>query len=647
MEKKEPQLAIIYIVAIILFCFELYFFNYDVLYDLGFGSSFFENKVVSKNLSNSKFLSTPIFLRITILLIITLTIFTSKVKRKQTTSKSKLQRYAVYTLVTAGAYIFSFYIYSLLDINNISFFIQITLSVVFLVLFVNFASQTHKLFYADLLKDRFKRDARKFEQHKTLIENQYSVNIQTEDGWINVVNPFRASQVLGTPGSGKTFSFLLEALIQHISKGFSMVIYDYKYPSLANIALGAVKKYKSAYSNTPSFSIIDFDTPLRSHRCNPLQSELILDPIQATQASKALMIGLYPKWAEKQGEFFTESSINFVAACIWALRVIQEGKYCTIPHLIQLMSLEYDELFTILLHPNDDFISNVIAPFISAYKNEATDQLEGQIGSSRIAISRLTSPIVYWTLSPDTNDPYNISLQINDPENPQILILANNPTKNAVYGPLISLYLTQLMSTVNVQNMNPTGVLIDELPTLNFPPDTLDNLIATARSNKIAVWLGFQDYAQLTRDLGKNITEAIINTVGNTFSGMVNFETAKKLSEKFGDISIHKESLNFSKNDTSTNVSTEKDKIIPPSEMGSLSQGVFVGQVADDRGYEIDQKVFYSKVLIDLQERKELEESTIEDFVELDIDIDLAISQNFERIKSDIINLAAILNQSS
>ena len=454
------------------------------------------------------------------------------------------------------------------------------------------------------------------------------------------MNPFRASQVVGTPGSGKTYSFLVEAIVQHISKGFSMMIYDFKFPDLSLIAYNALKEFHLNYEIKPQFCIINFDDMTRSNRCNPLQPKYLVEPLDATQSAQALMYGLYPKWAQKQGEFFTESSINFVAACIWALKNIENGQYCTLPHLIQLLSLDYDNMFAILSNLDDDYINNVIAPFLSAYKAEATDQLEGQIGTTRIALSRLTSPSVYYIMAPDENDPNNISLQINDPKEPKILCLSNNPDKKSVYAPILSLYNARLMNLINKKNHLKTALIIDELPTLSFPPGSLDNLIATARSNKIAVWLGFQDFAQLTRDLGKEIAEAIINTVGNTFAGMVNFDTAKKLSEKFGKLKVKKESVTVSKTGSSIAHSTQMDDLIPPSEISSLEQGVFVGQVADERGYEISQKIFYSKVIIDHEKRKTYEVGEIPAFVTFDKDIDLILTENFKKIKNDIIELA-------
>uniref|UniRef100_UPI0028E347E3 TraM recognition domain-containing protein n=1 Tax=Capnocytophaga sputigena TaxID=1019 RepID=UPI0028E347E3 len=387
----------------------------------------------------------------------------------------------------------------------------------------------------------------------------------------------------------------------------------------------------------------------------------------ALEAAQALMFGLYPKWSQKSGDFFVESAINFVASGIWALKIIEDGKYCTVPHLIQFMSLEYDKMFPILKYVNDEFINNVIAPFLSAYEQEATDQLEGQLGTVRIAISRLTSPSVYYVMTDDfeqiekkdengnpilnpitqeqdydyiSKTGISVSLQINDPKNPQIFCLSNNPKKQRVYSPLLSLYNTRLMSLINKKRMNRCGVILDELPTLAFPPSTVDNLIATGRSNKIAVFLGFQDFTQLIRDFGKDIAEAIIGTVGNIFSGQVNFDTAKKLSESFGKIKIKKESISESKDSTSVSINTEMVDLIPASVISTLSQGTFVGKLADEKDQKLKQKFFYSNILIDHKERQTYEQGEIPAFVKFDEPISEVVKKNFERIKTEIVELA-------
>lgn len=660
--NRSAIVSVLFIFTIVLFCTDIYFFNYNFFYKLGI-THWYVDKVL-RNLSSTLLLKHFIILRIAIVLLTALTIFISKTKKKIIEEEQQKQNLIPMSLISLGIYLLIPFIYKVVGYYNATFLINVTITIVSYIFVLYFISEYSKLIHVDLLSDRFMKKARRFEQTKEKIETPYSVNIQTEDGWINIVNPFRASQVLGTPGSGKSYVFLIEAIIQHVKKGFTMLIYDYKFPDLSLITYNALQKYKNNYKIVPEFCIINFDDLTRTNRCNPLQPELLYDPTDAIGASQALMYGLYPKWAQKQGEFFTESSINFVAGSIWGLKQYEGGRYCSVPYLIQFIALDYECIFGFLSQLNDDFINNVMAPFLSAWRGGATEQLEGQIGTTRIALSRLTSPYVYYVMSDDfttkiqrkdengnlmfdkrngkpiydyiSESGMSISLQINDPYKPKILCLSNNPDKQSVYAPLLSLYNTRLMKLVNKKGMCPLGMILDELPTLSFPPGTIDNLIATARSNKIAVWLGYQDFAQMERDLGKDIANAIINTVGNTFSGMVNFDTAKKLSEKFGKVKVQKKSVSESSENVSTSTNVEMMNIIEPSEISTLSQGEFVGQVADDRGAEIEQKVFYSKMIIDVEARKEFEKGEIPPLTSFDEPIDDIVKRNFDKIREDM-----------
>ena len=662
---RSYYVAALFVFTMILTVLDVYYFNYDFFYNLGIHNGYVEDKLI--RLNGTFLFKNPYILRTFIIILIGATIFVAKIKMKITEQEQEKKRIIPYSVGACLIYIGIPFMFKIFGYSNASVIAYLVLSTMGFFSSIYFIAKIYKLYYADLMQDRFGVESRKFDQCKEKMENENSINIETEDGWINIINPFRASMVLGTPGSGKSYAFIIEAIIQLIKKGSSMLLYDYKFPDLSLIAYNSMQRYKENYKVPPKFSVINFDDLTRTNRCNPLQPNLMEDPTDAIEAAQALMLGLYPKWSQKSGDFFVESAINFVASGIWALKIIENGKYCTVPHLIQFMSLEYDKMFPILKYVNDEFINNVIAPFLSAYEQEATDQLEGQLGTVRIAISRLTSPSVYYVMTDDfeqvekkdvlgnpilnpitqeqdydyiSKTGISVSLQINDPKNPQIFCLSNNPKKQRVYSPLLSLYNTRLMSLINKKRMNRCGVILDELPTLAFPPSTVDNLIATGRSNKIAVFLGFQDFTQLIRDFGKDIAEAIIGTVGNIFSGQVNFDTAKKLSENFGKIKIKKESISESKDSTSVSINTEMVDLIPASVISTLSQGTFVGKLADERGQELEQKFFYSKILIDHKERQTYEQGEIPAFVKFDEPISEVVKKNFERIKTEIVELA-------
>lgn len=447
-----------------------------------------------------------------------------------------------------------------------------------------------------LTKDIFNKENESFPQEERCLENEYSVNLPTRyilkgkvrNGRINVINPFRSLLVIGTPGAGKSYFVIRHVITQHIMKGFAMFIYDFKYDDLSRIAYNALLKYRVNYKKDPSFYVINFDKIY--HRCNPLDPATMDDITDATESSRTIMLGLNRDWIKKQGDFFVESPINFVTAIIWFLRKHDEGCYCTLPHVIELMQLDYHSLFKVL--KTEPEIEVLINPFESAYRNEAMEQLEGQVASAKIGMARLSSPQLYYVLS--GND---FTLDINNPDDPKIVCMGNNPQKQQIYGAVLSLYITRVIKLVNKKHQLKSSLVFDEFPTIYF--NGIDNLMATARANKVATTLGVQDYSQLKKDYGREQAEVIMNIVGNVISGQVVGETAKLLSERFGKIVQQRESVSVNSSDTSVSRSTQLDLAIPASKIASLSSGEFVGMVADDPDQKIDLKVFHSEILND------------------------------------------------
>lgn len=366
-----------------------------------------------------------------------------------------------------------------------------------------------------------------------------------------------------------------------------MFLYDFKYDDLTKIAYNKLLKYKKNYKVAPKFYVINFDDLNRTHRCNPLHPESMDDITDATEASRTIMLGLNREWIKKQGDFFVESPMNFLTAIIWYLRKYQGGKYCTLPHVIELMQVDYDRLFAIL--EQEEEIKVLINPFISAYHNKAMAQLEGQIASAKIGLARLSSPQLYYVLS--GND---FTLDINNPKEPKIVCVGNNPQKLQIYGAVLSLYISRMIKLVNRKNQHKCSLVFDEFPTIYF--NNIDSLIATARSNKVATTLAVQDFSQLKKDYGSEQADVITGIVGNIISGQVTGDTAKSLSETFGKIVQDKNSVTINSSDTSTTKATQLDHAIPASKIASLSSGEFVGIVADNPDCKIKLKVFHGEI---------------------------------------------------
>jgi len=486
-------------------------------------------------------------------------------------------------------------------------------------------------------KDIFNRDNETFPQEERLLENDYSVNLpakysykgEIRNSWINLINLFRGLLVAGTPGAGKSYFVIRHLIDQLMAKGFSMFIYDFKYDDLSKIAYNSLLKYAGHYKVVPKFYVINFDDLNRTHRCNPLDPSAMTDITDATEASRTIMMGLNRDWIKKQGDFFVESPINFLTAIIWYLKKYKNGKYCTLPHVIELMQADYEQLFTVL--QQEEEIKVLINPFISAFRNDAMAQLEGQIASAKIGLARLSSPQLYYVLS--GND---FTLDVNDPIEPKIVCVGNNPQKLQVYGAVLSLYISRMIKLVNQKGKLKSALIFDEFPTIYF--NNMDSLIATARSNKVATALAVQDFSQLKKDYGAEQADVITGIVGNIISGQVTGSTAKTLSETFGKIMQDRQSRSINSSDISISQSTQMDYAIPASKIASLSSGEFVGMVADNPDEKISLKMFHCEIQNDheLIAKAEKEYKAIPVVKQVRQE---EIKGNYDAIKSQILDL--------
>lgn len=499
-----------------------------------------------------------------------------------------------------------------------------------------------RLLKHNLMEDVFNNENESFMQETKLMVNEYSVNLPTrfyykkkwQRGWINVVNPFRATIVLGTPGSGKSFAVVNNYIKQQIEKGYSMYIYDFKFPDLSTIAYNHMMNHQNGYKVKPQFYVINFDDPRRSHRCNPIHPDFMSDISDAYESAYTIMLNLNKTWVQKQGDFFVESPIILFAAIIWYLRIYKNGKFCTFPHAIELLNRRYEDVFPILTSYPE--LENYLSPFMDAWQGGAMEQLAGQIASAKIPLSRMISPQLYWVMSAS-----EFTLDINNPEEPKILCVGNNPDRQNIYGAALGLYNSRIVKLINKKGQLKSSVIIDELPTIYFKG--LDNLIATARSNKVAVCLGFQDFSQLVRDYGDKEAKVVINTVGNIFSGQVVGETAKTLSERFGKVLQKRQSISINRQDVSTSINTQMDSLIPPSKISGLTQGMFVGSVSDNFTERIEQKIFHAEIVVDTDKVKREESHyqpipIINNFKDADGNdcMKQAILDNYNQIKEDV-----------
>ena len=486
-----------------------------------------------------------------------------------------------------------------------------------------------------LLKDRFNFENESFEQCQELQENKYSVNIpmryyykgKFRKGWVNIVNPFRGTWVVGTPGSGKTFSIIEPFIRQHSEKGFAMVVYDYKFPTLATKLYYHYKKNQKL-GKLPKgckFNIINFVDIEYSRRVNPIQLKYINNLAAASETAETLLESLQKGKKEGGGgsdQFFQTSAVNFLAACIYFFcnwskepydkdgnmliaekvqdkqtkrmiptgRVFNSaneevepaywlGKYSDMPHILSFLNESYQTIFEVL--ETDNEVAPLIGPFQTALKNKAMEQLEGMIGTLRVYTSRLATKESYWIFHKDGDD---FDLKVSDPKNPFYLLIANDPEMESIIGALNALILNRLVTRVNTgQGKNiPVSIIVDELPTLYF--HKIDRLIGTARSNKVSVALGFQELPQLEADYGKVGMQKIITTVGNVVSGSARSkETLEWLSSDiFGKVVQLKKGVTIDRDKTSINLNENMDSLVPASKISDMPTGWICGQTARD-----------------------------------------------------------------
>lgn len=447
-------------------------------------------------------------------------------------------------------------------------------------------------------EDPFNEQNESFRQMEEKIDTEHSVNIpyeyryrgQLRKGWVNFVNLFRALLVIGTPGSGKSFALIEEIIEQMIAKNFTLLIYDFKLDTLSKIAYNYWRRKKELIkqedlpSKIPEFYILSFDNIEISNRCNPIDPYLMQNQTDASDAATIIMKNLNKEWI-KRGDFFSKSAISFVAGLIWYLKKKSEetGEYiCTLPHVITLSTINIEYLLEIMMQEVE--VRSLMIPFKDAMERKAGQQLAGQTASAQISLSMLASKEIYYIMT--GND---FQLDINNPQNPKIVCIQNNPDRSEIYAAPIGLYINKVLQVVNKPGCRPLGLILDELPTVFIMG--LRRIIDTGRAHYVATVLGIQSITQLIADYGRELAEVIFDNCSNVFSGAAKGETARRISEIFGRIHQEKRSKAVSKQDTTVNFSTILSSLLPKSKITSMSTGHFAGIVADTFEHPIAQKL--------------------------------------------------------
>ncbi len=461
--------------------------------------------------------------------------------------------------------------------------------------------------------DPFNDKNETFRQTEKRIDTPYSVNIpydyrykgKLRRGWINFVNLFRALLIIGTPGSGKSFALIEEIIEQFIDKGFTLLIYDFKFDTLSKIAYNywlqkkeRLKALKSGErADLPKFFTLSFDDIEKSHRCNPIDPYLMRNQTDAADAATIIMKNLNKDWI-KRSDFFSKSAISFVSGLIWYLKKKSEesGKnICTLPHVITLSTVNIEYLLTIMMREVE--VRSLMIPFKDAMERQAGQQLAGQTASAQISLSMLANKEIYYIMT--GND---FRLDINNPKKPKIVCIQNNPDRSEIYAAPIGLYINKILQVVNKPGGRPLGLILDELPTVFIMG--LRKIIDTGRSHYVATVLGIQSITQLIADYGRELAEVIFDNCSNVFSGAAKGETARRISDIFGRIHQEKKSKAVSNNDTTVNFSTILSELLPKSKITSMSTGHFGGIVADTFEHPIEQKLCFGLLRPNMESKK-------------------------------------------
>ena len=466
-------------------------------------------------------------------------------------------------------------------------------------------------------KDRWNVEEESFDQNQELVESETSINIpyvfrykkKNNKGWINI-NPFRGTMVIGVPGSGKSFGIINPAIRQMIAKNFCLCIYDFKFPDLGKIAYYHYLLKKSTDENYKhNFYVINLDDVEKSKRINPFKKEYIGTLAEAQEMAESMVSALQKGGASAGGgseQFFTQSAINFLSSCIYFFATLENGKYSDLPHLLSFMNRSYKEIFDSLFTHEE--LHSLLSPFKSAYDNKAFDQLEGQVGTLKIFLSRLATKESFWVFSGD-----EVELKITDKENPSIVILASDPGTQDINSALYSSVLNRILRLINSKENMPGGIIADEFPTIYI--HKIDNVVATARSNRVAVMLGLQEIPQLKQFYKKEVADTISSIVGNILSGAARDKnTLEWLEKMFGKIKQKTYSQSISQQGTTTSINEKMDFMIPAGKIAALRTGEMVGMIA--QGEENDTEEYKTsaisgKINLDMTKIKEEEKNYI------------------------------------
>lgn len=410
--------------------------------------------------------------------------------------------------------------------------------------------------------------------------------LQTTGKEIIIPNPFRGILVIGGAGSGKSESFVVPFIKEFAANKYSGICYDFKYPSLA-------VEMERFYSKTDiKHYVLNFNNPLKSHRCNPLNPKYLPYSAFAREYASVIIKNLMKESIKKE-DFWSRSSIDLLTASIWFLRK-EYPEYCDLPHTLALISSNHIDLIKLLSSNNES--KAMILSLATALESEANSQLAGVVGSLQGAIAQINTPEFMYVFGGE-----DFELDINNPENPIAVTVGNNPSLATTLAPLCSLVISVTSKQLNQPKKHHSFVMLDEFPTVFI--NDIQTLPNTGRSNKIASIFLCQDLSQLTDGYTKEKADVLFASCLNHFYGQVSSShTADILSKQFGKSDQYFEGKNNSqqmlnpfKRNFGKSLSVQERDVFRSSTFMDLSVGEFIGRIAETEDAFIHEKLLQMK----------------------------------------------------
>jgi len=352
------------------------------------------------------------------------------------------------------------------------------------------------------------------------IHPRYRVRFLLENGILQLKNIRRGISIIGSAGSGKTESVVYSFLKHFCQHQFCGVIHDYKHFEITEMVYPLFEK-----SEIP-LHIISFDDIYK--RVNPIAPKYLIDEESVNEISRVLLENLLEQketGASGSSKFFNDAVEGLLGGMIWKMKTAFPD-YCTLPHLIAMYQyLDTENLVSFL---SSDFTSKAMADaFISGIDSER--QTAGVMSTLANALKKISTQRLFMALSAD-----EVPLDINNPKNPSVVCIVNNPKFETAYSPAIATILHTITKQMSVRKRMSSFFLAEEASTFRLL--NMQRIPATLRSYDILTVYVLQDKIQNDLMYGDKASKAILSNLSYQFFGKANDPDTAQYYERFFEI---------------------------------------------------------------------------------------------------------------